>query len=91
MSLHVNEQLLAGLRDEEREKMKKMILECTILLDRLKKILYNMEEGKNRSVVGDYDTPSWSHKQAHLNGESAALRKVIDLITVTERDDPPTT
>lgn len=89
MSFHVNEQLLAGLRDEEREKMKQKVLDSTILLDRLKKILYNMEEGRNRSVLGDYDTPSWSHKQAHLNGESAALRKVIELITITERDDPP--
>jgi hypothetical protein len=90
MSLHVNEQLLSGLRGEKREEMKNIVLQNTILLDKLREILYNMQEGRSSSVVTDYDSPSWSHKQAHLNGEVAALKKVIELLTVTERDDHPT-
>jgi len=42
------------------------------------------------SALDDYDTPSWSHKQAHMNGEAAAIRKVIEIITIRERDDHPT-
>ncbi len=90
MSQKINEQLLSGLRGPEREKMKNIVLENTILLDKLKQILYNMQEGKRSTVLVDYDTPSWSHKQAHLNGELAAFQKVIELLTITERDDHPT-
>lgn len=90
MQLKINELWLRGLKGEDREKMKKVVLDGTILLDKLKEILYNMQEGKRDVVVGDYDNPSWSHKQAHLNGETAALHKVISLLTITERDDPPT-
>lgn len=90
MQLKINELWLRGLKGEDREKMKKVVLDSTILLDKLKEILYNMQEGKKDTVVSDYDTPSWSHKQAHLNGETAALQKVIGLLTIAERDDPPT-
>lgn len=73
----------------EREQIKKMVLADQNLLDKLREILYNMQEEKKGTVLGDYDTPSWSHKQAHMNGEAAMLRKVIDLVTIRERDDPP--
>lgn len=74
---------------EEREQIKKMVLSNEILLDKLRKILYNIQESKRGSVLEDYDTPSWSHKQAHLNGENAMLEKVIKLVTIQERDDQP--
>lgn len=90
MQLKINELWLRGLKGEDREKMKKNVLDSTILLDKLKEILYNMQEGKREVVIGDYDNPSWSHKQAHLNGETAALQKVISLLTIAERDDHPT-
>lgn len=90
MSRKVNEHLLSGLRGEDRDKMKELILSNTILLDKLTQIVYNMQEGKRSTVLVDYDTPSWSHKQAHLNGEIAAFQKVIELLTVTDRDDHPT-
>lgn len=75
---------------EEREKIKKLVLSNDILLDKLKKIMYNMQVEKRKSVLADYDTPSWSHKQAHLNGELAMLERLIDLVTITEREDQPT-
>ncbi len=89
--LKVSEQLLQGLRGDDRDKMKNLLLSNTILLDKLKEIMYNMMEGKRGTLLVDYDTPSWSHKQAHLNGELAALQKVIELITITDRDDRPAT
>lgn len=89
MVYKVNQFWLAGLNDEEREKMTNLVVSNTILLDKLRKMLYNMKEGKENTVLSDYDVPSWSHKQAHLNGEQAAITKIIDLIAVTEREDPP--
>lgn len=86
----INEAWLQGLEPSDREKMKENVLSNEILLDRLAKILYNMQEKRQSSVLSDYDTPSWSHKQAHLNGEAAALRKVLEIITIRERDDHPT-
>ncbi len=90
MKQNISELWLKGLKAEDRDKMKKNVLDNTILLDKLKEILYNMQEGKRTSVLSDYDTPSWSHKQAHLNGELESLQKVIDLVTIRERDDHPT-
>jgi hypothetical protein len=86
----INDAWLSGLSGDEREKMKQEVLANENLLDKLSKILYNIQEKKQETVLGDYDTPSWSHKQAHQNGEAAALRKVIEIITIREREDPPT-
>lgn len=89
--LRIPEHWLKGSKTpEEREQIKKMVLGSTNLLDKLREILYNMEEGKRGSVLLDYDTPSWSHKQAHLNGELAMIKKVIDLVTIKEREDHST-
>lgn len=76
---------------QERDEIRNLLVSDTILLDKLREILYNMQVSKEASVLGDYDTPSWSHKQAHLNGEAAMLRKVIDIVTFEERDDQPQT
>ena len=86
----INQAWIKGLDPAEQKKMEENVLSSEILLDRLAKILYNMQE-KRESVTGleHYDTPSWSHKQAHLNGEAAALKKVLEIITVKERDDNP--
>jgi len=74
---------------QEREEIKNSLLSEQKVLDKLREILYNMQVSKEASVLADYDTPSWSHKQAHLNGEAAMLRKIIDIVTIRERDDQP--
>lgn len=91
MKYTVNEELLKGLKGPDREEFKTLIVNNKKLLDKVVEILYNRGEGKRDTVLSDYDTPSWSHKQAHLNGEIAALKKMVELLTVQERDDPPTT
>ena len=85
----VNQAWLTGLNGTEKDKMRQEVLNSQNLLDKLVEILYNMQEKKMDTVLGDYDTPSWSHKQAHINGQNAALRKVIEIITIRERDDNP--
>lgn len=79
-----------GLNASEKEEMQKNVENSEKVLDKLVKILYNIQERTRDSVLVDYDTPSWSHKQAHINGEIAMLKKIIDIVTIQERDDHPT-
>ena len=91
MTQKINEAWLRGLKGEDREKMKELVLSNQILLDKLSEILYNMQVKKEGTVLDDYDTPSWSHKQAHINGEAAAIKRLIDIVSIREREDHPTT
>ncbi len=85
----INSAWTQGLQGPEKASIEALVKENTILLDRLSKILYNMQVRREQSVLGDYDTPSWSHKQAHLNGEAAVIKKLLDILEVSERDDHP--
>lgn len=85
----INEQWFAGLKGEERDKMKELVLSNTILLDKLREMLYNIQVSKESTVLADYDTPSWSHKQAHRNGQLDIIRQFDKLLTISERDDQP--
>ena len=33
-----------------------------------------------KTSAADYDTPSWSHKQAHLNGKLDSLKHVTSML-----------
>ena len=88
--LKINQAWTQGLNASEAQQMKELVSSNKFLLDRLVQMLYNMQEKKEASVLADYDTPSWSHKQAHLNGEAAMLRKLVEIVEVKERDDRPT-
>lgn len=85
MANGINSIWFKDLKDLEREKMREFILSNKIMLDKLVKICYNI--GKDREIVtpGDYDSPSWSHKQAHNNGFQEALRKLIEICEIKER------
>ena len=71
-----------SLKGEERENFKLSILSSKIVLDKLTEIVYNMYRKEESINSTDYDSPSWSHKQAHTNGRRDALRQVIDLIKI---------
>lgn len=73
-----------SLRGEERENFKLSILSSKIVLDKLQEIVYNMYKKEESVHSTDYDSPSWSHKQAHTNGRRDALRQVLDLITIND-------
>ena len=90
MMQKIDERWFAGLPSEDREKFKQEVINSKKVLDKLGKILYNIEESLRTVKERDYDSPSWSHKQAHRNGESDMVRRVIELITIVERDDHPT-
>lgn len=71
------------LPEQEKEQLKKTILASRTTLDRLKQLIVeelgSLENQENS--LADYDSPAWSHKQAHRNGERAFAKKLLDLLT----------
>ena len=67
---------------EDIEALNKAILGSTVLRNRLSSILKEKLEAldSQECSVADYDNPSWSHKQAHRNGQKASLVEVLKLI-----------
>lgn len=80
---------LEGLKGDEKEQMREYVLGSEKLLDKLTEILYNMQERSETTVLDDYDSPSWSHRQAHLNGQGDVIRKLLEIVTLKEREDYP--
>lgn len=69
--------------EEERTNAKATILASRTALDRLKQLIAEEVEDLNNQEASsqDYDSPSWSHKQAHRNGQKAMAKSIIDLLT----------
>ncbi len=72
-----------GLDAKDKESLERA-LDSSILARRLAAIL---EDWSREHVVtkGDYDCPSWSHKQAHLNGIEEILTRMKSLLTPDQR------
>lgn len=70
-----------GLNKEDKEDRVKELLSYRNAFDALKEIL----EEHYKEYTPDYDCPSWSHKQADVNGHNRAIKKVINLITIKEK------
>lgn len=69
-----------GLNKQEEDDLKKILDSNDILLDKLFEIVYNMVTSNEEISLSDYDNPSWSHKQAHINGQNHSLRKVLTFL-----------
>lgn len=66
--------------EDERIKFTELFESSSLILDKLSKILYNrINSGESVKTI-DYDSPSWSHKQADLNGYLRAHKEIIDLL-----------
>lgn len=67
---------------EDIEALNKAILGSTVLRNRLSEIIKEKLQALDNAEcsVSDYDNPSWSHKQAHRNGQKASLVEVLKLI-----------
>jgi hypothetical protein len=72
--------------EKDRDQFRKTILASRTALDRLHDIL--MDELKaldnQETSITDYSDASWSHKQAHRNGERAFAKIVLDLLTFSK-------
>lgn len=70
--------------EEEKEEFKRSIRSAKTVLDRLIRLLdqKEMELDRSETDIKTYSSPSWSHEQAHKNGERSSLhwtRRLIDL------------
>lgn len=67
---------------EDIENLNKAVLGSTVLRNRLSEIIKEKLQALEAQdcSVADYDSPSWSHKQADRNGRKASLVEVLKLI-----------
>lgn len=83
MRQRVNMKWTKHLKSEaEKEQFIKTLLGSQTALDRLKQILEEeLRTLENQeSSLSDYSDASWSHKQAHRNGERSFAKKVFELL-----------
>lgn len=69
--------------DEEKSSFVALLKNSTIL-DRIRELVAERERTIERidTSTDSYDTPSWAHKQAHLNGrreELTYLKRLLDI------------
>jgi hypothetical protein len=78
-------QWVSNLSPSEAEEFKKSLFGSKKVLDKLLEICYNKSKVVESPKLTDYDSPSWSHKQAHMNGRLEALQEIIQLITLPDQ------
>lgn len=75
------------LQDPARkEGFEKALRNNTLIMDRLYDILTEWERGvlAAETSPAEYDAASWSHKQAHRNGNREIIKKLKDLVGFTK-------
>lgn len=65
---------------EEKEELKQYLGNSTRLFDLLKNMIQKRYDAEAGVKDTDYDSPAWSHKQAHRNGKLTALEEVYKLL-----------
>lgn len=71
----------AGMSEPDRRSFSQTLDSNTILLDKLKEIVYNIVKEATEVTAADYNNPSWAFKQAHQNGVTAVCKKLQDVLT----------
>jgi len=68
--------------EEEKESIESLLRNNVTLINRLQAILdEKVAEIRDKEVSESvYDSPSWSHKQAHTNGFISGMKYVADLL-----------
>lgn len=69
-----------GMDAERAKSFIDLLNNSTAVFTKLKAILKDEEEAIARQECSDYRDPSWSHVQAHRNGDRAAIRRVLKLL-----------
>ena len=67
----------------KKEEFEKTIRASQTIVSRLIELLDEQISGldKQETSISDYETPSWSEKQAHRNGQRSTLRRLKDLLS----------
>lgn len=69
----------------EHDEVKNIVVNSQKVLDILGEVCYNTIQNGVKTNVVDYDCPSWSHKQADLNGYLRAYREILQLTNLDKR------
>lgn len=73
--------------EEDKDKFRNQILGAKPVLQRqadiIREEMFNLDAAESDPKT--YDTPSWSHKQADLNGYRRALRRMLKLVDLDQQ------
>lgn len=74
---------------EEKTKFENSVRSAREVLDRQKTLLQEELKDLDRSEVDlkSYDSPSWSAKQAHKNGDRSRIMWMLKLIDLDQQDN----
>lgn len=61
-------------------------LSSSPIVHRLVEILESRLEDRDTFKEGDYSNPSWAYQAADRNGYTRAIKEVIKLLTIKEKD-----
>lgn len=72
-----------GLNQKDIEALEYVLRNNSILIPKLLEIIDQMldEESRSETTLSDYDSPSWSHKQADRNGARRAYKRIKSLFS----------
>lgn len=77
---------LKGKTPQEQDAIRSLLSNSSTLINELLLILDNLEAEEVRAETNleEYDSPSWSHKQADRNGARRAYKKIRQLFPQKE-------
>lgn len=83
MSQKIQSKWTKGLNEKERENLKLLLFNNSVLMERVLLIVTEYEtEVRNKELRSEeYDNPSWAYKQAFHNGQHHAYAKIKRLFT----------
>lgn len=71
---------LIKVPEDKRTEVASSISQSTVVLRQLKLFIEHELAALDCPPTADYETPSWSHKQADRLGQMRALRRVLALV-----------
>lgn len=78
-----------GIPEDRKASTESAIRNSTIALGRLQEILAEKLEAtaSKEASLDAYESPSWSHRQAHLNGYRQGLTELLQLLSFLDKGD----
>lgn len=70
--------------EEDKKSTEQAVRSAGPILTVLREHLETRLANTNRPKISDYDSPSWSAKQADQNGEVRTLTDIINLLTLKD-------
>lgn len=69
-----------GKSSDEKKEFEQYLQNSSRLFDTLREMIQKRYDDALTTRDVDYDIPSWSHRQAHLNGRLDALEEIYKLL-----------